>query len=181
MSDPHTATIINCIKVFEDEHGINHDKWFHSKALYTILHNILDTRAHFDYTSGFEYRTVPGKIGGYMLFTNSESSCKTIVHHVENENLNSIYKRIMNTKNPTLMKRIAKLQNLVPPFKNPWEDNRASNNEYMRIFIKYALAKKLRGFEYNEFERLVSNKRKKDDLDDAKKFAIEMALSCTIS
>jgi len=168
----------NCMQLFQD-HGIQHDKFMHSKATFNLLRETLLDSANFDYSHGtFKYRNT------IFCGGSPESICKSILYDVEQRILRPIYKRVRATKNTRLLERVSKLDTLAqyekhgikPHFKHDPTD---FDLEFMRLFVKYALKKKLVDA---EFEKLAMAHLKSKDITQTINGVVEMALCmCVIS
>ena len=172
-----------CIQLFNNNHGQQHDNFIHSKITYTLLTTTLANKDNFNYSnSSFTYQNVVFCTG------NIETICDHIVNDVEYRTLNPIYKRIRNTKNTRLLDRISKLDSLTPYLKYnviKYDEPHFKSEydvQFMRIFVQYALKKKLDDADYAEFEKRITEHLKAKDLKDTKGAIIEMAMCmCVIS
>ena len=143
-----------CIELFNKDHGLQHDKFIHSKKTYQMLMTTLANDANFKY----DHYSITYK---YYSFVYGESPrvSSFVVHDVEQEVLRSIYKSIRNTENTRLLARIAKLDSLTPYF-GTQSGLQLEKAEYvlkfMRIFVHYALKKKLDDIDYAEYEKCIT-------------------------
>ena len=175
-----------CMQLFTNDHGEQHDKFIHSEETYNLLITTLTNKDNFKYSNkSFEYRN------DLFCTGNMDSICDHIVDDVEYRTLNPIYKRIRNTKNTRLLDRISKLDSITPYLKynvikydepNFKSDPTEFDVQFMRIFVQYALKKKLDDADYAEYEKRITEHLKAKDLKTTTGFIIEMAMSvCTIS
>lgn len=158
MTSRHTITIIECIKCFQEQHGVHHDKWLHSKKTYDSLNTILSNEDNFEYNKSGSMFFKQDGYGGTLFCLVSEDTFKDIVNSVEYQVLKPIYKNIQATKNKELLDRISKLQSLDPQLKQ--NDDRDIDLKYMRVFVKYALEKPYDDSDYGEFHKFIIAHRK---------------------
>jgi hypothetical protein len=169
-----------CIELFNKDHGSQHDQFIHSEKTYEFLMTTLTNDANFKYdhySITYKYYSF---VYGDLLRVSS-----FVVHDVEQEILRSIYKNIRNTKNTRWLARIAKLDSLTPLFGTPSGlqlEKAEYDLKFMRIFVQYALKKKLDDIDYAEYEKCITTHMKAKNWNTNASLLTEVAMyACVIS
>lgn len=178
--DIHDQTILQCIILFNKEHGQNQslsgNKWPHSEAAYTYLCQVLQNKdTNFTYSD--DSRSIAYHIKGNCrtIFYNHNQACQYIVYDTEIDVLNLIYKEIKKTADSNKLERIEKLESLIRPKLDSWEE-KSDDLDLMRLLVQYAMSDNLN--DYEEFEMKVLKIIKKRKVNDTISLALNM---CVIS
>ncbi len=169
----HVQTIHNCIRIFQEQHGINHDVFIHSHTTYKMLRKTLANEAN------FEYDEILCRYDNNIFSIDSQDTmCKYVVDNVEWQVLNKIYKKIHDSNNPRIKHRVLKLELLArnDQDEDDWKSSMFDDLEFMRILVQYSLKKKLAKSDYKKFKKLIKGKIESDETKNAMNVFLELAV-----
>ncbi len=173
----HDQTTLQCIILFNKEHGQNQNKWSHSVASYIYLCQVLKNKdTNFSYSDDSRSMAYHIEGNGKTIFLNHHQACEYIVYDTEIHVLNTIYEKIKKQEQDHILNRINKLESIIRPKLDSFD--KTFDLHLMRLLVKYVLADKFTPDDCEEFEKKVINHIKKTKVDQTMSLALNM---CVIS